>query len=154
MDMDAIVSGVMFDLMGYLTTRNERLVLSAHDDAAPAVQVLEEFAAKRRISLVEPDWGWHGHCLAPQPNETPGTANARRLARSRKPEPPLQNLCIVCDKPVREQLGNGTLCRSCAVAQSIIVDGLDLQDQGLNGADPAHSVEDKLRLLIENGWHS
>jgi hypothetical protein len=37
--------------MGYLTSRRERIVLSASDDAAPAVDAIRDFATKRGLSL-------------------------------------------------------------------------------------------------------
>jgi hypothetical protein len=42
---------VLFDFMGWLTSRQERIVLSSCDDASPAVKVIEEFAKMRGLSL-------------------------------------------------------------------------------------------------------
>lgn len=61
-DVDAIVSGVLFDFMGFLTTRKQRLVLSAADDAAPAVEAIKEFVGKNDIELADPEWLWAGFC--------------------------------------------------------------------------------------------
>jgi hypothetical protein len=47
----AIIAGALFDFMGYLTSRTERIVLSASDDAAPAVDAIRDFAKKRNLSL-------------------------------------------------------------------------------------------------------
>jgi hypothetical protein len=47
----AVIAGVLFDCMGWLTSRQERLVLSSCDDASPAVKVIEEFAKMRGLSL-------------------------------------------------------------------------------------------------------
>jgi hypothetical protein len=47
--LDRVVSGVLFDFMGWLTSREERLILSAKDDAAPAVAVISEFLKKRGV---------------------------------------------------------------------------------------------------------
>ena len=47
----AVIAGVLFDFMGWLTSRQERLVLSSCDDASPAVKVIEEFAIMRGLSL-------------------------------------------------------------------------------------------------------
>lgn len=47
----AVIAGVLFDFMGWLTSRQERLVLSASDEASPAVKVIEEFAKMRGLSL-------------------------------------------------------------------------------------------------------
>jgi hypothetical protein len=46
-----VIAGALFDFMGYLTTRKERIVLSAADDAAPAVDAIRDFATKRGLSL-------------------------------------------------------------------------------------------------------
>lgn len=47
----AVIAGVLFDFMGWLTSRQERIVLSSCDDASPAVKVIEEFAIMRGLSL-------------------------------------------------------------------------------------------------------
>ena len=47
----AIIAGVLFDFMGWLTSRQERIVLSSCDDASPVVKVIEEFAKMRGLSL-------------------------------------------------------------------------------------------------------
>jgi hypothetical protein len=47
----AVIAGVLFDFMGWLTSRQERIVLSSCDDASPAVKVIEEFAKMRGLSL-------------------------------------------------------------------------------------------------------
>jgi hypothetical protein len=46
-----VIAGALFDFMGYLTSRKERIVLSAADDAAPAVDAIRDFATKRGLSL-------------------------------------------------------------------------------------------------------
>ena len=46
-----VIAGALFDFIGYLTSRKERVVLSASDDAAPAVDAIRDFAAKRGLSL-------------------------------------------------------------------------------------------------------
>jgi hypothetical protein len=55
MKTENIVSGALFDLMAFLTVRDEKLVLSAHDSAAPAVEALVAFAKKRGLSIDAPD---------------------------------------------------------------------------------------------------
>ena len=50
-DIQAVIAGVLFDFMGWLTSRKDRLVLSSTDDASPAVKVIEEFAKMRGLSL-------------------------------------------------------------------------------------------------------
>ena len=47
----AVIAGVLIDFMGWLTSRPKRLVLSASDNASPAVKVIEEFAKMRGLSL-------------------------------------------------------------------------------------------------------
>ena len=51
MRRDAMIAGVLFDFMGWLTTRKERLCLSSADDASPAVTAITEFAKMRNLSL-------------------------------------------------------------------------------------------------------
>ena len=46
-----VVAGVLFDFMGWLTSRRERLVLSSTDDAAPAADAIKDFAEMRGLSL-------------------------------------------------------------------------------------------------------
>jgi len=46
-----VIAGALFDFMGYLTSRKERIVLSASDDAAPAADAIRDFATKRGLSL-------------------------------------------------------------------------------------------------------
>jgi hypothetical protein len=47
----SIVAGALFDFMGWLTSRRERLMLSSTDDASAAVEVIKQFAAMRDLSL-------------------------------------------------------------------------------------------------------
>ena len=46
-----VVAGALFDFMGWLTSRRERLVLSSTDDAAPAADAIKDFAEMRGLSL-------------------------------------------------------------------------------------------------------
>lgn len=46
-----VIAGAVFDFMGYLTFRKERIVLSAADEASPAVDAISDFATKRGLSL-------------------------------------------------------------------------------------------------------
>jgi len=46
-----VIAGALFDFMGYLTSRKERIVLSAADDTAPAADAIRDFATKRGLSL-------------------------------------------------------------------------------------------------------
>ncbi len=47
----AMIAGALFDFMGWLTTRDERLVLSSADEAGPAVDAIRDFAKIRGLSL-------------------------------------------------------------------------------------------------------
>ena len=51
MTKDEVIAGALFDFMGWLTTRNERLVLSGADEASPAVDAIRDFAKMRGLSL-------------------------------------------------------------------------------------------------------
>ena len=56
---DSCISGALFDLMGYLTTREEVLVLSAHHEASPAVSAITAFAKNRKLDTESADiMGW------------------------------------------------------------------------------------------------
>jgi hypothetical protein len=44
-------SGLLFDFIGWLTTRKERLTLSSADNAVPAVEAIREFAKLRGLHL-------------------------------------------------------------------------------------------------------
>ena len=47
----SVIAGALFDFMGWLTTRKEKLVLSSSDDASSAVAAITEFAKMRELSL-------------------------------------------------------------------------------------------------------
>ena len=47
--LDNIVSGVLYDFVGWLTTRPERLALSSSDDAAPAADAVAKFLELRGV---------------------------------------------------------------------------------------------------------
>ena len=62
---DSVIAGVLFDFMGWLTSRKERIVLSSVDEASPAVEAITEFAKMRNLSLDDAkvqDW----HTIPPQ----------------------------------------------------------------------------------------
>jgi hypothetical protein len=46
-----VIAGALFDFMGWLTSRKERIVLSSADNASPAVEAITEFAKMRNLSL-------------------------------------------------------------------------------------------------------
>jgi hypothetical protein len=47
----SVVAGVLFDFMGWLTSREKRLTLSSTDEAGPAVEAITEFAKMRGLHL-------------------------------------------------------------------------------------------------------
>ena len=49
----AIVAGALFDFLGFLTTSKRRWTFSGSDEAGPAVEALEQWAAKRGLHLDE-----------------------------------------------------------------------------------------------------
>ena len=61
----AVIAGALFDFMGWLTSRKERIVLSSADNASPAVDAIRDFAKMRGLSLDDAkvhDW----HTAPPQ----------------------------------------------------------------------------------------
>ena len=59
-----VIAGALFDFMGYLTSRKERIVLSSTDEASPAVDAIRDFAKMRGLSLDDAkvqDWYTHPH---------------------------------------------------------------------------------------------
>jgi hypothetical protein len=58
----SVIAGVLFDFMGWLTSRKERIVLSSADNASPAVEAITEFAKMRGLSLDDAKvQDWHIH---------------------------------------------------------------------------------------------
>ena len=58
----SVIAGVLFDFMGWLTSRKERIVLSSADNASPAVEAITEFAKMRNLSLDDAKvQDWHTH---------------------------------------------------------------------------------------------
>ena len=47
----SVISGALFDFMGWLTSRKKRIVLSSADEASPAVDAIRDFAKMRGLSL-------------------------------------------------------------------------------------------------------
>ena len=60
--LNHIVTGVLFDFMGFLTTRKEQIVLSSSDDAGPAVEAIKEFLYEKNIEDADPLEQWEGRC--------------------------------------------------------------------------------------------
>ena len=46
-----VIAGALFDFMGWLTSRKERIVLSSADNASPAADAIRDFANMRGLSL-------------------------------------------------------------------------------------------------------
>jgi len=46
-----VIAGALFDFMGWLTSRKERIVLSSANEASPAVDAIRDFAKMRGLSL-------------------------------------------------------------------------------------------------------
>jgi len=57
--MKDIISGVLFDFCGFLTTRDKSITFSSHHNAAPAVEAIEKFMKKRNVELVTPNFDWY-----------------------------------------------------------------------------------------------
>lgn len=49
--LDHVVAGAIFDFMGWLTTREERLTLSSSDNASPAADAIKEFLTLRGVDM-------------------------------------------------------------------------------------------------------
>ncbi|CAB4146496.1 hypothetical protein UFOVP503_26 [uncultured Caudovirales phage] len=95
----SIVAGALFDLMGWLTSRKERLVLSSADEALPAVEVIIQFAAMRDLSLDDPKvLEWQTLLNKPAPEEPTRAEKMREAGYTRRFS--LREFPI--DKPARE----------------------------------------------------
>jgi hypothetical protein len=58
--------------------------------------------------------------------------------------------CSCCKKNKELRFG---VCFDCADAETIIDEGLDMYDKGLDESDePAKSPLSKVKLLIQKGW--
>jgi hypothetical protein len=68
---DAVVSGALFDFAGFLTTRDKPVEYGASCDASPAVELLQQFAKKRGLSLESPDIHQWSLALAASPQPQP-----------------------------------------------------------------------------------
>ncbi len=87
----AVIAGALFDFMGWLTSRKERLVLSGADEASPAVDAIRDFAKMRGLSLDDAKvQGW-------QDNASPPAAQPERQ--------PLTDKQILADETLRYYFG-------------------------------------------------
>lgn len=85
----AVIAGALFDFVGWLTSRKERIVLSSTDDASLAVDAIKQFAEMRGLSLDNANvQGWVRGCTANlrQPEKTNQCAETCERAK----------LCAVC----------------------------------------------------------
>lgn len=63
---DNLIAGALFDLMGFLTTREHAVTLGAKHDAVPAVDLLKEWAETRGLDLSNAEViAWRDHAGAP-----------------------------------------------------------------------------------------
>ena len=63
----AVIAGALFDFMGWLTSRKERLVLSSADEAGPAVEAITAFSKMRGLSLDDAKvQDWQDYTTPPQ----------------------------------------------------------------------------------------
>ena len=77
----SIVAGALFDLMGWLTTRREPLVLSGADDAAPAADAIRDFAQMRSLSINDAQvQEWQEHLTTPPRREWVGLTEKEAFA--------------------------------------------------------------------------
>lgn len=66
------IAGVLFDFMGWLTSREKRLTLSSIDEAGPAVEAITEFAKMRSLRLEDAQVEhWQSILTTPQPQQEP-----------------------------------------------------------------------------------
>ena len=68
----AVIAGALFDFMGWLTSRKERLVLSSADEAGPAVEAITAFSKMRGLSLDDAKvQDWQDYTAPPQQQAEP-----------------------------------------------------------------------------------
>lgn len=64
-NMAPMIAGALFDFLGFLTTSEEQWKFSAYDEAGPAVIAIEQWAAKKGLSLDEANVsGWRASLAA------------------------------------------------------------------------------------------
>lgn len=74
---EEIIAGVLFDFMGWLTSREKRIVLSSADFASPAVEAIREFAQMRGLDISKAavrDWQARAALQSPAPQTKGGEA--------------------------------------------------------------------------------
>ena len=60
--LNHIVIGVLYDFMGFLTTRKEQIVLSSANAAGPEVEAIKEFLYEKNIEDADPLDRWEDRC--------------------------------------------------------------------------------------------
>ncbi len=76
----SVIAGALFDFMGWLTTREERLVLSSTDNASPAADAIKHFAEMRDLSLDDAKVkDWKAYTDPPQQQAEPVHGDIRAL---------------------------------------------------------------------------
>ncbi len=56
-------SEAIYGFCGWLTARNEKTIMSASDDAAPTVDLIQQFCDTNK--LAEPRKGWNSNLIHP-----------------------------------------------------------------------------------------
>lgn len=75
--LDHIVAGALFDFGGYLTTRDERLIASATDNAAPMADAITAFMDLRGVDRdCEPFFQWPARCSMAGDTKVPNRIRA------------------------------------------------------------------------------
>ncbi len=73
-------AGLLFDFMGWLTSRKERLTLSSADEAGPAVEAITEFGKMRGLML-EDAQVQHWHAILAAPKQHPAWTGLTRVEK-------------------------------------------------------------------------
>ena len=75
--LDNIASGVLFDFGAYLTTRDERMTVSAKDNASPMVDAIVAFLKLRGVNRdCEPFLQWYARCSMSDDTKVPNRIQA------------------------------------------------------------------------------
>ena len=75
--LDHIVAGALYDFGGFLTTRDERLIASATDNAAPMADAIKEFLTLRGVDRdCAPFFQWPARCSMAGDTKVPSRIQA------------------------------------------------------------------------------
>lgn len=82
----SVIAGALFDFIGFLTTRDKNTTFGVTSLAAPAVDLLSQWAETRKLHLDGADVkGWQDRiCKAPQPAEQQPTPDVTQLVEIAK----------------------------------------------------------------------